>query len=79
MSFILNLTKGLNTHKGRLLNTFFTLTAVSLAHYAGFIMELPLQIMAASGGALATGVIASFVFYAETMKLAIRRRPQALI
>lgn len=63
MSLILNATKGLNAHKGRLFNTFFALAAISFAHYAGFIMELPLQIMAASGGALVTGVTATFVFY----------------
>lgn len=63
MSLIFNATKSLNAHKGRLLNTFFALAAISLAHYAGFILWLPLQIMAASGGALAAGVTATFVFY----------------
>ncbi len=37
--------------------------SLSLAHYAGFLMKVPLQIVAVAGLPLVTGVTATFLFY----------------
>lgn len=50
-------------HKGRVLTSLLAIASMSLAHYAGFVMELPLQIVAAAGGALVPGVTTTFLFY----------------
>jgi len=40
-----------------------SIASISLAHYAGFLSAVPLQIVAASGPDLALGVTATFLFY----------------
>ena len=63
MNFIVSAIDSINLHKGRILNFVFAIASISLAHYAGFISELPLQIVAAAGGTMASGVTATFLFY----------------
>lgn len=60
LSLILN---SLQSHRGRISNGILAAVSIALAHYAGFVFNLPLQILAASGRSLAPGVTATFLFY----------------
>lgn len=53
----------LYSNKGRIISTILAIVSISLAHYAGFLSELPLQIVAASGSDLMLGVTTTFIFY----------------
>lgn len=50
-------------HKSSLLGGALAVVSLSLAHYAGFLMKVPLQIVAVAGLSLAKGVTATFLFY----------------
>lgn len=50
-------------HKASLLGSILAIVSLSLAHYAGFLMKVPLQIVAVAGMPLAKGVTATFLFY----------------
>jgi len=50
-------------HKAALLTGFLGIASLSLAHYAGFLIKVPLQIVAVAGVPLAKGVTATFLFY----------------
>lgn len=50
-------------HKASLIGGVLAIISLSLAHYAGFLMKVPLQIVAVAGGSLAKGVTATFLFY----------------
>jgi glucan phosphoethanolaminetransferase (alkaline phosphatase superfamily) len=49
--------------KASLLSGALAILSLSLAHYAGFLMKAPLQIVAVAGLPLAKGVTATFFFY----------------
>lgn len=49
--------------KTSLLGAALAITSLSLGHYAGFLMNVPLQIVAVAGPPLAAGVTATFLFY----------------
>jgi|GEM_PF-838347 len=49
--------------KTSLLSGALAILSLSLAHYAGFLMKVPLQIVAVAGLPLAKGVTATFLFY----------------
>lgn len=63
MDLIINAIDSIKAHKGRILTSLLAIASVSLAHYAGFVIGLPLQIVAAAGGAMAPGVTTTFLFY----------------
>lgn len=50
-------------HKASILGGVLALISLSLAHYAGFLTNVPLQIVAVAGMPLAKGVTATFLFY----------------
>ena len=50
-------------HKASILGGTLAIISLSLAHYAGFLMNFPLQIVAVAGMPLAKGVTAAFLFY----------------
>lgn len=50
-------------HKASVLGGVLAVISLSLAHYAGFLMNVPLQIVAVAGMPLAKGVTATFLFY----------------
>jgi len=50
-------------HKASVLGGILAIISLSLAHYAGFLMKVPLQIVAVAGMPLAKGVTATFLFY----------------
>ena len=50
-------------HKASVLGGVLAIISLSLAHYAGFLMKVPLQIVAVAGMPLAKGVTATFLFY----------------
>lgn len=50
-------------HKTSVLTAVLALVSLSLAHYAGFLVKVPLQIVAVAGAPLAKGVTATFLFY----------------
>ena len=50
-------------HKTPVLGGLLAIVSLSLAHYAGFLMSVPLQIVAVAGVRLANGVTATFLFY----------------
>jgi hypothetical protein len=50
-------------HKASILGGALAIISLSLAHYAGFLMNVPLQIVAVAGMPLAKGVTATFLFY----------------
>lgn len=50
-------------HKASVLGGVLAIASLSLAHYAGFLMNVPLQIVAVAGMPLAKGVTATFLFY----------------
>jgi hypothetical protein len=50
-------------HKTSVLAGVLAIVSLSLAHYAGFLMKVPLQIVAVAGMPLAKGVTATFLFY----------------
>lgn len=50
-------------HKTSVLAGVLAIVSLSLAHYAGFLIEVPLQIVAVAGVPLASGVTATFLFY----------------
>lgn len=50
-------------HKASILGGVLAIISLSLAHYAGFLMNVPLQIVAVAGMPLAKGVTATFLFY----------------
>jgi hypothetical protein len=50
-------------HKTSVLGGVLAIISLSLAHYAGFLMNVPLQILAVAGMPLAKGVTATFLFY----------------
>lgn len=50
-------------HKASVLGAVLAIISLSLAHYAGFLMNVPLQIVAVAGMSLAKGVTATFLFY----------------
>lgn len=50
-------------HKTSVLGGALAIVSLSLAHYAGFLMKVPLQIVAVAGMPLAKGVTATFLFY----------------
>lgn len=50
-------------HKTSMLGGVLAIVSLSLAHYAGFLMKVPLQIVAVAGLPLAKGVTATFLFY----------------
>lgn len=49
--------------KTSLLAGVLAIVSLSLAHYAGFLMQVPTPILAVAGGPLASGVTATFLFY----------------
>ena len=55
--------KNLYPNKGRVVGAVISVVSISLAHYAGFLSKVPLQIVAASGANLILGVTATFIFY----------------
>lgn len=63
MNAIVTAIAAYKAHKGRALTSFFAIASMSLAHYAGFVMELPLQIISAAGSTLVPGVTTTFLFY----------------
>lgn len=63
MEMMQKIYEGFKSNKNRIINSFFALTSIALAHYAGFLMVIPVQIVAAAGGAMAPGVTATFIFY----------------
>lgn len=50
-------------HKPSVFGGVLAILSLSLAHYAGFLMKVPLQIVAVAGMPLAKGVTATFLFY----------------
>lgn len=50
-------------HKASVVAGVLAIVSLSLAHYAGFLIDLPLQIVAVAGMPLASGVTATFLFY----------------
>lgn len=50
-------------YKRKIVMAVLAVFSISLAHYAGFVMQLPLPILAAAGSAMAPGVTAAFLFY----------------
>lgn len=50
-------------HKASVLGGVLAIISLSLAHYAGFLMKVPLQIISVAGMPLAKGVTATFLFY----------------
>ncbi len=50
-------------HKGALISGFLAIVSLSLAHYAGFLMNVPLQIVSVAGLSFAKNVTATFLFY----------------
>lgn len=50
-------------HKTSILAGLVALVSLSLAHYAGFLSSVPLQIVAVAGVSLAKGVTTTFLFY----------------
>lgn len=50
-------------HKTSILGGALAIGSLSLGHYAGFLANVPLQIVAVAGLRLATGVTATFLFY----------------
>lgn len=50
-------------HKTSMLGGVLAIISLSLAHYAGFLMDVPLQIVSVAGLQLAKGVTATFLFY----------------
>lgn len=50
-------------HKTTIIGCILAIISLSLAHYAGFLMKVPLQIVSVAGGPLAKGVTATFLFY----------------
>lgn len=58
-SWIYQITK----YKTSILGGIFAIISLSLSHYAGFLMKVPLQIVSVAGGPLAKGVTATFLFY----------------
>lgn len=50
-------------HKTSLIGGILAIVSLSLAHYAGFLMLVPLQIVAVAGMPLAKGVTSTFLFY----------------
>lgn len=50
-------------HKTSLIGGLLAIISLSLAHYAGFLMKVPLQIVAVAGMPLVRGVTATFLFY----------------
>lgn len=50
-------------HKTSLIGGVLALISLSLAHYAGFLMKVPLQIVAVAGMPLVRGVTTTFLFY----------------
>lgn len=51
------------SHKASVLGGVLAIISLSIAHYAGFLMKVPLQIVAVAGMPLAKGVTATFLFY----------------
>lgn len=51
------------SRKTSVLGGILAVVSLSLAHYAGFLMKVPLQIVAVAGMPLAQGVTATFLFY----------------
>lgn len=50
-------------HKASIFGGLLAIVSLSLAHYAGFLVQVPLQIVAIAGLPLAKGVTATFLFY----------------
>lgn len=50
-------------HKTSMLGGILAIVSLALAHYAGFLMNVPLQLVAVAGLPLAKGVTATFMFY----------------
>jgi hypothetical protein len=50
-------------HKTSVIGGILAVISLSLAHYAGFLMKVPLQIVAVAGMPLVKGVTATFLFY----------------
>lgn len=50
-------------YKSSIIAGILAIASLSLAHYAGFLMKVPLQIVAVAGMPLAKGVTATFLFY----------------
>ncbi|MYN09202.1 hypothetical protein [Pseudoduganella aquatica] len=50
-------------HKTSVIGGILAIISLSLAHYAGFLMKVPLQIVAVAGMPLVRGVTATFLFY----------------
>ncbi|UMR31598.1 hypothetical protein MJ904_05105 [Massilia sp. MB5] len=50
-------------HKASVVGGVLAIISLSLAHYAGFLIKVPLQIVAVAGMPLAKGVTATFLFY----------------
>ncbi len=53
----------MRNHKASIVGGFLAIASFSLAHYAGFLIKVPLQIVAVAGLPLAKGVTATFLFY----------------
>ncbi|CAB5721007.1 Uncharacterised protein [Delftia tsuruhatensis] len=51
------------THKVPIVSGILAVISLSLAHYAGFLVKVPLQIVAVAGLPLAKSVTATFLFY----------------
>jgi hypothetical protein len=50
-------------HKASVIGGLLAAVSLSLAHYAGFLINLPMQILAVAGLSLVKGVTATFIFY----------------
>lgn len=50
-------------YKSSIVSGLLAIVSLSLAHYAGFLMKVPLQIVAVAGIPLAKGITATFLFY----------------
>lgn len=55
--------RGVWHHKTSVLGGVLAIVSLALAHYAGFLMNVPLQLVAVVGVPLAKGVTATFLFY----------------
>lgn len=65
-------------HKASVLGGVLAIVSLSLAHYAGFLMKVPLQIVAVAGMPLVKGVTATFLFYVFFCTISARVMASAL-
>lgn len=63
MNNFMDFARAMKEHKLKVLTSILTLTSICFAHYAGFILYLPTQIVAAASSSLATGITLTFLSY----------------